>query len=97
MQLVASIDSVVAQMFPKKQIHAEPEGCPTIAELLPLKWKEQTIAAEMRKQKDQSQNNQLPNKLAAATKSPKTSSAIINYGQPLGVHTWCIKCHPAKH
>jgi len=37
MQLVASIDSVVAQMFPKKQIHAEPEGCPTIAELLPLK------------------------------------------------------------
>ena len=37
MLLVASIDSVPAQMFPKKQIHADPEDCPTIAELLPLK------------------------------------------------------------
>jgi len=37
MLLVASIDSVPAQMFPKKQICADPEDCPTIAELLPLR------------------------------------------------------------
>jgi len=37
MFLVGSIDSVAAPMFPNKQIHADPEGCPTIAELLPLK------------------------------------------------------------
>ena len=35
--LVGSIDGVAAQMFPDKQIHADPEDCPTIAELLPLK------------------------------------------------------------
>ena len=62
MLLVASIDSVPAQMFPKKQIHADPEDCPKIAELLPLKQKEQIITTEIRKQKDQSQNNQLPKK-----------------------------------
>jgi len=62
MLLVASTDSVPAQMFPKKQIHADPEDCPKIAELLPLKQKEQTITTEKRKQKDQSQNNQLPKK-----------------------------------
>jgi len=37
MFLVGSIDSVAAPMFPNKQIHADPEGCSTIAELLPLK------------------------------------------------------------
>ena len=41
MFLVGLIDSVEAQMFPNKQIHADPEDCPTIAELLPLKQKEQ--------------------------------------------------------
>ena len=37
MLLVASTDSVPVQIFPKKQIHVDPEDCPTIAELLPLK------------------------------------------------------------
>ena len=58
--LVGSIDGVAAQMFPDKQIHADPEDCPTIAELLPLKRKEQTIKTETRKQKDQIQSNQPP-------------------------------------
>ena len=58
--LVGSIDGVAAQMFPDKQIHADPEDCPTIAELLPLKQKEQTIKTETRKQKDQIQSNQPP-------------------------------------
>ena len=57
---VGSIDGVAAQMFPDKQIHADPEDCPTIAELLPLKRKKQTIKTETRKQKDQIQSNQLP-------------------------------------
>ena len=65
--LVGSIDGVAAQMFPDKQIHADPEDCPTIAELLPLKRKEQTIKTEMRKQKDKSQNNLLPKKSAGMT------------------------------
>ena len=50
--LVGSIDGVAAQMFPDKQIHADPKDCPTIAELLPLKQKEQTIKTETRKQRD---------------------------------------------
>ena len=50
--LVGSIDGVAAQMFPDKQIHADPEDCPTIVELLPLKRKEQTIKTETRKQRD---------------------------------------------
>ena len=58
--LVGSIDGVAAQMFPDKQIHADPEDCPKIAELLPLKRKEQTIKTETRKQKDQIQSNQPP-------------------------------------
>ena len=58
--LVGLIKRMAAQMFPNKQIHADPEGCSTIAELLPLKQKEQTIKTETRKQKDQGQNNQLP-------------------------------------
>ena len=37
MFLVGSIDNVAAPMFPNKQIHADPEGCSTIAELFPLK------------------------------------------------------------
>ena len=57
---VGLIDSVAAQMFPNKQIHADLKDCPTIAELFLLKQKEQTIKTETRKQKDQSQNNQLP-------------------------------------
>ena len=35
--LVGSIDGVAAQMFPDKQIHADPEDCLMMAELLPLK------------------------------------------------------------
>jgi len=57
---VGLIKSVAAQMFPNKQIHANPEDCPMIVEFLPLKQKEQTIMTEARKQKDQGQNNQLP-------------------------------------
>ena len=60
MFLVGLIKSVTAQMFPNKQIHADPKDCPTNAELLPHKQKKQTITTEMRKQKNQSQNNQLP-------------------------------------
>ena len=37
MFLVGLIDSVASQLFPNKQIHADPEDCSTIAELLPLK------------------------------------------------------------
>ena len=39
MLLVGLIDGVAAQTFPNKQIHADPEDCPQIAELLPLKQK----------------------------------------------------------
>ena len=76
MLLVASIDSVPAQMFPKKQICADPEDCPTIAELLPLKWKEQIITTEIRKQKDQSQNNQLPKKWAGCLTNSQSSFSV---------------------
>ena len=72
MFLVGSIKSVAAQMFPNKQIHVDPEDCPTIVELLPLKQKEQIIKTETRKQKGESQNNQLLKESAAATKSTKT-------------------------
>ena len=34
---VGSIDGVAAQMFPNKQIHADPEDSPTTAELIHLK------------------------------------------------------------
>ena len=46
---VGWVDSVVAQKFPNKQIHADPEDCPTIVEFLPLKQQEQAIKTEPRK------------------------------------------------
>ena len=52
MFLVGLIDGVATKMFPNKQIYADPEDCPTFAELLPLKRKEQTIKTETRKQRD---------------------------------------------
>ena len=51
MFLVGLTKRMATQMFPNKQIHADPEECPTVAELLPLKQKEQTIKTETRKQK----------------------------------------------
>ena len=50
--LVGLIDGVAAQMFPDKQFHYDPEDCLMIAELLPLKQKEQAIKTETRKQRD---------------------------------------------
>jgi len=54
MLLVASIDSVPAQIFPKKQIHVDPEDCSTIAELLPLSNKQS-------RQSNQKQGNKRTN------------------------------------
>jgi len=76
------IDGVAAQMFPDKQIHADPEDCMTIAELLLLKQKEQTITTESRKQNDQSQNNQLLKK-----------SAVVTNHQPITVVSRVIRSH----
>ena len=74
--LVGLIKRKASQMFPNKQIHADPEDCPTVAELLPLKRKEQTIKTETRKQKGESQNNQSPEESAVVTKSTKTCPTV---------------------
>ena len=73
--LVGSVDGVAAQMFPDKQIHADPEDCPNIAELLPLKQKEQTIKTETRKQNDQ--NKTVSKESATMIKSAKVSPSMI--------------------
>ena len=74
--LVGLIKRMASQKFPNKQIHADPEDCPTVVELLPLKQKEQTIKTETRKQKGESQNNQSPEESAVVTKSTKTCPTV---------------------
>ena len=78
--LVGLIDGVAAQTFPGKQIHADPEDCPTIVEFLPLKQKEHAIKTEPRKQNEQHQNKQPPKQSFTVIKNNKIYSTIIKGG-----------------
>ena len=80
MFLVGWVDGVVAQDFPNKQIHADPEDCSTIVEFLPLKQKEHAIKTEPRKQNEQHQNKQLSNQSATVPNGAKSHPIIIMGG-----------------
>ena len=78
--LVGWVDSVVAQDFPNKHVHADPEDCPTIVEFLPLKQKEHAIKTELRKQNEQHQTKQSHKRSATATKDAKIHPTMIKGG-----------------
>ena len=80
MFLVSWVDSVVAQDFPNKQIHADPKDCPTIVDFHPFKWKEHAIKTEPRKQNEQHQNKQLPKQSATEMKGAKSHPTMIMDG-----------------